>query len=285
MLTMDIIEKIGKQYSELSTKQKKIADYLVNSPDEACFLPMKELSHTVGTTEVTLINFCHKIGFDTFLDLKKALQDVVRTKLSPNDKMITAISKSKGEGHLAEIINLTIHGVYSAVENLKTDDLNKALKIIKNAGRIYLYGYGLSATVSDFLLYRLSLLGLDVVNLFGELRSISLNLARVSKKDIFIISTFPRYSQTAVSIARKMHAAKNKVIIFTDQPSSPIYPYGDVTFLCDSSSAVFYNSINSAMAILDILTSSLAFELKDKLVKNINEVSKIEKSFSKDILK
>ena len=63
---MDILEIIRTQYPNLSRAQKKIADYILTRPDDACFASLKELTEAVGVTEVTMMNFARRMGVDGF---------------------------------------------------------------------------------------------------------------------------------------------------------------------------------------------------------------------------
>lgn len=88
---MDVLEVIRTQYACLSRAQKKIADYILERPEDACFASLKELTEAVGETEVTMMNFARRIGIDGFSGLKRELQDYIRQRLSPNQKIARAV--------------------------------------------------------------------------------------------------------------------------------------------------------------------------------------------------
>ena len=52
---MDILEIIRTQYPNLSRAQKKIADYILTRPDDACFASLKELTEAVGSGVFSLM--------------------------------------------------------------------------------------------------------------------------------------------------------------------------------------------------------------------------------------
>ncbi len=45
---MGILEEVNASYEKLSLVQKRIADFIFKYPDQVCFLPLKELSETLG---------------------------------------------------------------------------------------------------------------------------------------------------------------------------------------------------------------------------------------------
>ena len=71
VISMDILEHLQKLYPALTKKQKTIADYLIANPEEISYITLAQLSHQTGTSELTLLRFCQKLGYSNFLDLKE----------------------------------------------------------------------------------------------------------------------------------------------------------------------------------------------------------------------
>ena len=69
VISMDILEHLQKLYPALTKKQKTIADYLIANPEEISYITLAQLSHQTGTSELTLLRFCQKLGYSSFLDL------------------------------------------------------------------------------------------------------------------------------------------------------------------------------------------------------------------------
>ena len=84
---MDILEHLQKLYPALTKKQKTIADYLIANPEEISYITLAQLSHQTGTSELTLLRFCQKLGYSNFLDLKEQFRDYTQ-------KMIKQASSS-----------------------------------------------------------------------------------------------------------------------------------------------------------------------------------------------
>lgn len=72
---MDILEQIRANYGSFSRPRQRISDFILNYPEQCCFLSLRSFAQQVGTTEVTVLNFCRGLGLGSYMDLKKALQD------------------------------------------------------------------------------------------------------------------------------------------------------------------------------------------------------------------
>ena len=83
---MDILEQIRANYGSFSRPRQRISDFILNYPEQCCFLSLRSFAQQVGTTEVTVLNFCRGLGLGSYMDLKKALQDYFDRNGIPYDE-------------------------------------------------------------------------------------------------------------------------------------------------------------------------------------------------------
>lgn len=74
---MDIMETIRARYSEVSSVQKRIADYCLEHPDAASFQTLREFAQTTRTTDATVLKFCSNMGCQGFLAFRRQLQEII----------------------------------------------------------------------------------------------------------------------------------------------------------------------------------------------------------------
>ena len=55
---------------KLTAKQKKIFDYMLNNPDDCCYMTIRQLSKRVGVTEVSILRMCRNLGFEGYSDFR-----------------------------------------------------------------------------------------------------------------------------------------------------------------------------------------------------------------------
>ena len=91
---MSFLEAVNEKYGELSPVQKRIADYMYKYPDEACFYSLREMANALGVTEVTVLRFARKLGFDSYVDMKKNLRDHLQARLLGNETLSPASAHS-----------------------------------------------------------------------------------------------------------------------------------------------------------------------------------------------
>ena len=78
----------------VSSVQKRIADYCLEHPDAASFQTLREFAQTTHTTDSTVLKFCSNMGCQGFLAFRRQLQEYVRMRLSPNEKVRMSLARS-----------------------------------------------------------------------------------------------------------------------------------------------------------------------------------------------
>lgn len=81
-MEMDLNGRIKEIYSSMSKGQKLIAEYILNNYDKAAFMTASKLGKTVGVSESTVVRFAGALGYDGYPRLQKALQEMIRNKLT-----------------------------------------------------------------------------------------------------------------------------------------------------------------------------------------------------------
>ena len=89
---MDILEQIRANYGSFSRPRQRISDFILNYPEQCCFLSLRSFAQQVGTTEVTVLNFCRGLGLGSYMDLKKALQDYLIVRVNAGDRLKLAVA-------------------------------------------------------------------------------------------------------------------------------------------------------------------------------------------------
>lgn len=284
IISESVLERIGSNYKSLSRAQRRIADYILENSDRACFLSLKELSQQVDTTEVTVLKFTRYIGYESFSELKKELQAYISLKLSPSEKIATAIKKLGETAETSEPFRQIIANDREVIEQtmkyLSFDDLRRTIAALKNANKIYLVGDNISLVVVDFLRIRLRNLGLDAGKLdLSSIDTVASQLVRVKRGDVFVVVSFPKYAERVVTLTEYLNVHGIEMICITDRMTSPVARYASVTFPCATDSPVFYNSISGVIVLANAIVSSLALELKEGFNENRDRIDEVASFF------
>ena len=196
---MNLLTKINDNMSGFSKGQKLIANFITEHYDKAAFMTASKLGTTVGVSESTVVRFATELGYDGYPKMQKAMQEMIRDKLTSVQRIEVTKSRLSGSDVLSSVLNQDIEKIRRTLEETSKDDFANAVKAIAKAKTIYIFAVRSSAALASFLGYYYSLIfdRVKVVSNYGE-TEIYENLFRISEDDVIIGISFPRYSNAAV---------------------------------------------------------------------------------------
>ena len=279
---MLIREKIKQKYISLSSKQKKIADYLLEHDDEMGFKTLKNISEQVGVTEVTVINFCRALGFSNYMEMKLCYRREIAERCSPTKKIFGSFLDDGAFGDFfSDIVEKQIQNLTRTLYRLDKEAISKTVEWISAARKVYIFCMGSTASIASFFKIRLDSLAIDseIVDTALLDNRFFMNSTRFKRDDVYIFMTYPVYSKVLFKFSEHFKAKGYSIIALTDKADSLITKYADICFFTDNESYVFFNSFHSLVSVIEVITVLLHNSLKDKLLANKGAVEEMQKEF------
>ena len=85
-MAADISQRIRNSYHTFSKGQKKLANAILNDYDKVAYMTAARLAKLVSVSESTVVRFAKELGFEGYAKFQYAVQELVRTKLTPNQR-------------------------------------------------------------------------------------------------------------------------------------------------------------------------------------------------------
>lgn len=253
-MAYDLCEQLKNIYNSLSKGQKKIAHAVIYDYDKVAYLTAAKLGEMVGVSESTVVRFACEIGFEGYSQFQLAVQDLVRVRLTPNQRI--EITKQRiGEGDVIDtVMESDINKIRNTLEGLDRVAFSEAVDAILEAKNIYITGARSSEPIARLLSYNLSLI-FDNVKLVVPTSSAEVfeQMYSVSKDDVVIAFSFPRYSSKMINGVRFARQKDAKVIVFTDSDVSPIAEFASCVLIAQSDMASFMDSLVAPLSIINAI--------------------------------
>nr|WP_319488937.1 MurR/RpiR family transcriptional regulator [uncultured Caproiciproducens sp.] len=278
----DTFGNINKNYHNLTRKQKDILDFLMLNPEDVCYISLKDLSKRTMASEVTILRMCKRLGFDSFIDMKKAfrihterlVKNFLETSYFSLDMPISNQSDKKGAmEQICQTASQQGNEFYSTVQ---PDEILKAARQILQAKTVLICGEGVSAIVADFFYRRISPLIPNAILVHPEdMDNVQANLVKLRPGDHMIAISFPRYYSPMQNIVQYAEYKGATVTSITDSINSPVVTQKSLNFLCKTSTKVFYNSFSLPIELVNLIASGIVLEMGtryDELVADAHEV-------------
>ena len=253
-MSRDILAMIQNSMADFSKGQKLIGRYILENYDKAAFMTAARLGKTVNVSESTVVRFAAELGYDGYPAMQKALQEMIRSKLTTVQRIEVSNDQLGDHDVLTKVVQSDIEKIRMSLEELSRQEFSNVVDAIVNARRIYILGVRSSTTLSDFLYFYFNLI-------FDNVRHVQTTLAsemfeqmlRVGEGDVVIGISFPRYSTRTV---RAMEFARDQgatVVAITDRELAPLYDTANYRLLAKSDMASFVDSLVAPLSIINAL--------------------------------
>lgn len=271
-----LLDRINNAYGTLSKGQKLIADYIVSNYDKAAYMTAAKLGETVGISESTVVRFATEIGYDGYPELQKAMQEMIRDKLTSVQRIGVASNRIGSTDVLSSVLNQDIKLIKRTLEETSSESFNKAVKSIVNARIIYIFAVKSSFALARFLGYYLELI-------FGNVKIIETTsktqmyeqLFRIDKQDVLIGISFPRYSSSTMEAMQFASERGANVIAITDSMTSPVTGISDCVLLARSGMASVVDSLVAPLSLINALIVATVAERREEVTQTFKQLESI----------
>ena len=272
----DLLSVLARGSSKFSKGQRVIAKYILNNYDKAAFMTAGKLGRIVGVSESTVVRFAAELGYDGYPSMRKALQEMIRNRLTSVQRIEVAKSMIDDTDLVKSIIGSDMQNLQATLELLEHDSFNKLVDSIVEAKNIYIVGMRTSTSLATVLGLYLNLLR-DNVNVVHDTAASEIyeQIIRISTGDLFIGISFPRYSShtvDAMQFAKKMGA---KTAAITDSSASPLNGIADVCLHAKSDMVSFLDSLVAPMSLINAIIVAVGIRNKERVSETFERLEKI----------
>ena len=253
-MTRDILSVIQNSMPTFSKGQRLIARLILESYDKAAFMTASKLGKTVNVSESTVVRFAAELGYDGYPSMQKALQEMIRNKLTSIQRIEVANDRIGNQDILSMVMQSDIEKIRMTLEETDRASFRQAVDAILSAHRIYILGVRSAAALADFLGFYFNLIFDNIVLVHTTSASeIFEQLLRVGPEDVVIGISFPRYSSRTVKAMRFAKDRGANVIALTDSEASPLAEAATETLLAKSDMASFVDSLVAPLSLVNAL--------------------------------
>lgn len=270
----DILSLISQRMGTFSKGQKLIANYILNFYDKAAFMTANRLGRTVAVSESTVVRFAAELGFSGYPAMQKALQDMIRNKLTALQRMEVSNDLIGNQDILSMVMQADMEKIRITMEQTDHQSFNDSVQAIIDAKRVYVLGVRSSSSLSSFLAFYFRLI-FDNVNHVDESATIFEQIGRIGEDDVIIGLSFPRYSQRTVKALRFARNQGATVIAITDSAESSVAQTAHHLLLAQSDMASFVDSLVAPLSMINALLVAIARQKTEELAKTLENLEKI----------
>ena len=277
----NVLHKIRMSMDGLSKGQKRIANYILDNYDKAAFMTAAKLGATAQVSESTVVRFASELGYDGYPEMQKALQEIIRGKLTSVQRMQVSQNQLEGPDILGAVMQRDGDSIRTAIEGVDREEFARVVDKLLKAEHIYILGVRSSSFLAGYLNFYFHLIFKNVIfvqnTAAGEIYE---QMIHIGPGDVLVGISFPRYSKMVIHAVEMAHERGADVVAITDSQMSPLYPLATAALLVGCAALSFVDSMAAPLSLLNALILAVGRERMEDASHTFMEMEKLWEKYS-----
>lgn len=274
MNEVSAIYTIKSKYANLSVKEKKIADFILEHPKESVNPSIEELAERIGISESTMVRFARKLGYTGYQRFRIALA----RETIPSNEQVFEIGVSELEDPIDTVFKNAQDTLNQTYKTINRAALQQVGKQFSEARNIYLMGLGGSNILALDAYHKLIRTGLNC-QYAADFHMQLMLASQSSEDDVALIISHTGSGFDTLAIAEEFRNNNCPIAVLTSNSRSPLAKMAEnVLHITTATSPLVSESFSArivSLTIIDILYVEVVERMKNMGVENLNKMRNV----------
>lgn len=282
----DFRRRIEQHFPRLTKSEQKIGSFLLSSYDQAVFLSAADIAQQLEVSEATIVRFARSVGYESFPQLRRALQHLYRVKTTPATRLQRKLADLKtGEGHiLTKVVEMELQFLSEVPREIVPADFDRAVKLLLKGRRVFVFGSGPSRILADLVTIRFTRFGLSVMCMTESGRDLLDKLALLKRDDIVLAMGFHRLTGELAATIDYARRVGCKTILLTDTLRAHFQDKVAVILAARRGPVSTFHSLIVPMAILNAMILAVAMERPTESLGSLKRMEELRAEYGLDVI-
>ncbi|MDD5906245.1 MAG: MurR/RpiR family transcriptional regulator [Clostridiales bacterium] len=275
-MSKSVLHTIQSRMNSFSKGQKRIAAYILENYDKAAFMTANKLGKTAQVSESTVVRFATELGYDGYPTMQKALQEIIRGKLTSIQRIQASNDQMTDPDILGTVMQRDMNSIHTAIIQADRAEFNRVVDKLVHAEHIYLLGVRSSSFLAGYLNFYFHLIfkNVTLVQNFsaGEIFE---QMLHIGPGDVLVGISFPRYSKMTENAVHFACDRGADVIAITDSQMSPLYQLASASLLVRSDMISMVDSMAAPLSLLNALIVAVGRQKREEISNTYSELEKV----------
>ena len=258
-------ERVVALEAELSPREREVARFLVDHPNEIPSLTAAELGRRIGTSDATVVRTVKALGYSGMPEFKRVLLKAMADSRDPAMMLAQSIEQLGTDASVADQVLLaTGHLMQQARHLIDPEVWAKAVEILDAATTVLAYGIGKAGCVAQYFAIELSRCGVPTRSLTDSGLSMADGLLSLSATDaVLLIAPLRHFREIDVVIdhARSVGA---RVVFVSEALGTSVRDRVDVVLPTPQTIFSPVSPMIVPLALAEALTLEIASRHRDR---------------------
>lgn len=265
----------------LSPGQYKIADYIRKNEQAVLFSTEQEIADALGVSIATVSRFWRSVGFKNIKDFKSKLRS--QLDVTPAAKMQNMMDQTDAGTLPRQFLAASVARLEETLAHYSQGAFDEAVTALAASKRIYIYGPGPSAGLTELLHFRLGRFGLSVHRLDRGGSELFEDLLHLTEGDLVVLFGFVRLLPEAKVIVDHAKEAGYRTLLITDRLVSDFSGQCDITLFASRGETWEFHSMIAPTFIVENLIIAVGMRNKEDHLQKLNELNRLRKNYAHEL--
>ena len=277
----DILAVLEEKSHTFSKGQRRIATYISEAYDKAAFMTASVLGKTVGVSESTVVRFAVELGYDGYPSMQKAMQEMVLNRLTSVQRIEVTNDRIGVQDVLSMVFQMDAEKLRKTNETVDREAFRASVQAMQKARKIYILGVRSASMLASFLGYYLNYMfgNVHLVTTSGASEMFE-KLVGVSKDDVVVAFSFPRYSTATVKGVQYCRSVGARVIGITNSHLSPLGMNSDHVLVAKSDMVSLVDSLVAPLSVVNAIIVALAADREKEIADTFGKLERVWEEYN-----
>lgn len=239
--------------ANLTPIQRRIAQCLLEHPDEAAFMSSPQIAGLAGVSQPSVTRFAAALGFGGYTALRREFQ-----RLATAAPRAARAARDGNEWQVAAANEIT--NLRSLAEDVRDrDDVTRAARSLMQSSPLPIVGLRAGAYLATYLEYFAAKIHQDtrLLTAGGSLLLDRLEQAKEAGATAALFAVLPRYPEEVLHVLRSARALGLTIVAITGSRIGPVNEDADITLAAPSNHSLVFDSHAAPLVLASILVDAM----------------------------
>ncbi len=250
--------RIQERFEELTPSEQKLAQFLLDRPDEILASSATELARFTGVSKATAARLFRNLGYNDFNDVRLQAREE-RNRTGPVQQIPMPEANVSATVTVPTHLQVESANLTRTFEELRPDVLNAAAEQIAGAGRVWVAGLGIENGIARYLRILLTRIRPGVHLISENATTWPEELASTGPNDALIIIAVRPWTRQIATVLTFARTTRLKSVVITDPTNTGRAQRKDATVLnCHVSTPWEELTQTSVLSMAQLLATAVA---------------------------
>jgi len=275
MYTSNVLSRIRTIFDSFSTKEKIVAEYILENPHETIHQTITELSDNCQVAEATIFRLCKRLGYSGFQAFKITLASDI---IQPIENIHEEIKKTDSIGTIQKKLFMShIEAFKDTLTLMEENTLEAAIEAIANAKKVDFYGSGGSSIVAQDAIHKMIRTGINC-SFYHDSHLQVMSATLLPPKSVAVGISHSGSNKDVIEAINLANKARATTIGITSYFKSPLTKAVDIVLYTSSKETQFRSESMASrivqLALIDTIYVGVSLRRQTQTMDSLQKIRK-----------